>query len=45
MCAGSTPAEQERLHLGPASSFAYLAQSGCYALTGVDDAHEHTVGA
>ena len=43
MCAGASTAEAARWSLGPAASFAYLAQSACTQLPGVDDAKDFQV--
>ncbi len=45
LCAGAREADRSKWHLGKASDYILLNQSGCYQLASVDDAHEYLVGA
>lgn len=45
MCAGASKEERTRWKLGELPSYAFLTQSPCTRLAGVDDAEEYQVGA
>eukprot|EP00736_Rhodelphis_marinus_P009805 Rmarinus@m.18600 len=43
LCAGASPKEREEWKLLPTSQYAYLNQSGCDSVPGIDDAAEYAV--